>query len=155
MQKFLGPILVFCAMSLFIHQAKAETYFLTIGQNNNKDSKTFLQTCSAETAPCTFIMPVMFEKGKTKNIAIVMRIKEPPYVYLQFYWDQTQLETNNSGVGHYTLLAGTSDTKTEPRIVGLYAPLPPEQTPKETEPVLKYSEKLISSLKVSAIMTKE
>jgi hypothetical protein len=150
MPKILKAILFFCATFLFAHQAKAETYFLKIEQMDTKGQKPFLQTCSPKTSPCTFTIPITFEKGEIKNVTVVMRIKESPYIYLQFYWDQVLLATNNAGEKYYTLLAGTSDAKTDPRIIKIYTPLPAEQTPRKDKLVLKYSEKLITTLRASA-----
>lgn len=150
MSKILKAVLFFCTIFLFVHQAKAETFFLKIEQMDTKGQKPFLQTCSPKTSPCTFTLPVTFEKGEIKNVTVVMRIKESPYIYLQFYWDQVLLATNNAGEKYYTLLAGTSDAKTDPRIIKIYTPLPPEETPRKDKLVLKYSEKLITTLRASA-----
>lgn len=147
--------LFICAVFLFSPQANAETYFLRIEQPDTQSHETFLQTCSAKTSPCTFMIPVALEKGKTKNIAVVMRIKESPYIYLQFYWDQDLLGTNNFREEYYTLLAGSKNAKTDARIIELYAPLSIAQKPAKNELVMKYSETPIANLKATAVLTKE
>lgn len=155
MQKLFGTIFFLYVMALFLHPAKAETYFMKIEQAGVSGQETSLQTCSAKTSPCTFMIPVVLEKGGTKNIGVVMRIKESPYIYLQFYWDQALLESDNFGEEYYTIFAGTSDTKTDPRIIKLYAPIPPEKKPAKSDPVLKYSGREVAILKVHAIKEKE
>lgn len=147
--------LFICAVFLFLPQANAETYFLKIEQQGTPSQETFLQTCSAKTSPCTFMIPVELEKGKTKNIAVVMRIKESPYIYLQFYWDQDLLGTNNFREEYYTLLAGSKNAKTDPKIIELYAPLSSAQKPAKNELVMKYSDKPIANLKATAVLAKE
>ncbi len=153
MPKLLNSVLVFCIIFLFSNLASAETYFLKIEQDDEKGQETFLQTCTPKTSPCTFMMPVTLPKGGTKNIAVVMRFKESPYIYLQFYWDQVLLGDDHSGEGHYTILAGSSDVKVEPRIIRLYVPVPPEKKPESSQPVLKFSDELIATLKVVATIT--
>lgn len=147
---FMTPLL-FCLIFQFCYPAKAETYFLKIEQSEQKDSKIFLQTCSPETAPCTFMMPITLgKKGGTKNIAVVMRFKESPYIYLQFLWDQVMLQPED-----YMLIAGSVDQTVPPLTLSLYAPVPPDQKPSKNQPVLKSSDTLIASLKISATLTKE
>lgn len=151
MHKFLGIIFFVCMGILFPSLANAETYFLKIQQDGENGQETFLQTCTPKTSPCTFMMPVTLPKGGTKNIAVVMRFKESSYIYLQFYWDQVILGTNNFGEEYYAVLAGEPDIKnTDPRTIKLYAPVPTDQKSESGQPVLKSSEELIATLKVVA-----
>lgn len=155
MRNLFKPVLFMCAVFLFSVSVRAETYFLRMEQTGIKGQEIFLQTCSANTSPCTFMIPVVLGAGKTKNIAVVMRIKEAPYIYLQFYWDQALLGTNNFREEYYTLLAGGLDTKTDPKVIKLYAPIPPAQKPERDELVMKYSDKPIANLQVTAIIAKQ
>ncbi len=158
MQKLTMIFTFLLAVSLCSSPSIAETYFLKISQANKEDvesQKTYLQTCATETSPCTFMIPVKLESGEAKNIAVVMRIKESPYIYLQFYWDQSQLATNNSGEAHYTLPAGTKATQTEPRTIQLYKPVHPEQAPPKNNLVLRFSNTPIANLTATATMTEK
>ncbi len=153
MPRLTATILFFLAMSLFPHQTKAETYWLKIEQTDINNPKIFLQTCSFETMPCTFMMPVQLESGTNKNIAAVIRLN-PPYVHLQFFWDQSLLKTN-MGEDYATFIPEAPDSKVEPRTIGIYAPLPPEQTSQKNIPVLKYSDTPIATVKVTTTMTEK
>lgn len=144
--------LLFGAIALFSVAAKAETYFLKIEQTGIKEPESYLQTCSPKTSPCTFTMPITLENGTTKDIAVVMRIKDAPYIRMQFYWDKTLLSTNNSGEDYHTILAGSPTSQASPRDINIYMPIPPEQKPEKGQPVLKYSGDVLTTLKVHATL---
>ena len=157
MQLLLRIFLFICLSISFGSMAKADTYFLKIGQvdENEREIKSYLQTCSPETSPCTFMMPVLLDKGGSKNIAVVMRFKDAPFITLQFYWDQMLLGTHNGGEDYYRLPAGDSNVKIDPRLVMIYTPLSSTQKPTRGDAVLKFSEQLIATFKVQATVTKE
>lgn len=127
MQKFIWGVIFISAISLFASTAKAEAYFLKIQQEGIGSQKNFLQTCSRQTSPCTFMMPIQFKRGISKNLLVVIRFKDSsPFTYLQFYWDQTVLRTNSSGEDDYKLFTGTPEIKVLPSLIELYQPLTKE-----------------------------
>lgn len=124
MQKLIWVIIFISAISLFAPTAKAETYFLKIQQEGMESQKNFLQTCSRQTSPCTFMMPIQFKRGISKNLLVVIKLKDSsPFTHLQFYWDQTALKTNSSGEDDYKLFTGTPEIKVFPSVIELYQPL--------------------------------
>ena len=155
MPKFAAMTLFFLTMSLFVSPSRAETYFLKIEQDSIKSKKSFLQTCSIETSPCTFYMPIKFEKGGAKDISIVMRIDEQTQVFLQFYWDKLLLRTNHFGEEYYKLWASKQGEEIKTHTIILRPNFPPEKPPSQNAPVLKFSEAVVATLKAQAIRIEE
>lgn len=145
-------LILFITPCLLPLSAQADTYWLTIKQAKIKNPKTYMQTCSSDTDPCSFMMPLHFEKAEDKNIGIVIRLR-PGYTDLQFFWDQMQLGTSNGRENFYAIPIGPSGAKPTARDIRLYAPLPPQQTPDKTKPVLKFSDTPIADVKVTVTKT--